>query len=164
MNYSFKVIICGCLLLFTGINCIQAQVSEETIVDAAVEKDKDRLIAIFKDIHKNPELGFMEVRTAGIIASQFKDLGYEVTEGIDKTGVVGLMKNGDGPVVMYRADMDCNSVKETTGLANASKKIVELPDGSETPVMNACVHDAHVTWMIGVAHFFCTAQRHMERD
>jgi len=154
MNYSFKIIIRGCLVLILGMNCIQAQVSEETIINTAVEKGTDNLIAIFKDIHQNPELGFMEIRTAGIIASQFKDLGYEVTEGIGKTGVVGLMKNGDGPVVMYRADMDCNSVKETTGLDYASAKIVKLPDGSETPVMHACGHDAHVTWMIGVAQFF----------
>jgi hippurate hydrolase len=71
--------------------------------------------------------------------------------GIGKTGVVGILKNGDGPVVMYRADMDCNSVKEITGLPYASTNIMKKEDGTETPVMHACGHDAHVTWMLGVA-------------
>lgn len=116
-----------------------------------VNSDSLRLLEMFKDIHQNPELGFMEVRTAGIIAKELKSLGYEVTTGIGKTGVVGILKNGVGPTVMYRADMDCNSVKEITGLAYASTKMVKKEDGQETPVMHACGHDAHVTWMLGVA-------------
>ena len=87
--------------------------------------DSGRLVTIFKDIHENPELGFMEVRTAAIVAKELKALGYEVMTGIGKTGVVGIMKNGDGPIVMYRADMDCNSVKETTGLPYASTKTTQ---------------------------------------
>ena len=113
--------------------------------------DSSRLVEIFKDIHQNPELGFMEVRTSGIIAKELKALGYEVTTGIGKTGVVGIYKNGTGPTIMYRADMDCNSVKEMTGLSFASTKIMKKEDGTETPVMHACGHDAHVTWMLGVA-------------
>ena len=72
-------------------------------------------------------------------------------EGIGKTGVVGILENGDGPTVMYRADMDCNSVKEVTGLAYASTKTVKIADGSEVPVMHACGHDAHITWLLGIA-------------
>lgn len=113
--------------------------------------DSLRLVKIFKDLHQNPELGFMEVRTSGIIAKELKALGYEVITGIGKTGVVGIFKNGTGPTVMYRADMDCNSVKEITGLDYASTKIMKKEDGTETPVMHACGHDAHVTWMLGVA-------------
>jgi len=154
MKHSSRVFVISFLTLSLGINGLKGQSQHLSVVNAAVEKDTENLIAIFKDIHENPELGFMEVRTAGIIASQFKELGYEVTEGIGETGVVGVMKNGDGPIVMYRADMDCNSVKETTELPYPSKKIVKLADGSETPVMHACGHDAHVTWMIGVAKFF----------
>lgn len=74
----------------------------------------ERLNAIFKDIHQNPELGFMETRTADIVAKEFKALGYEVKTGIAKTGVVGIMKNGDGPTVMFRGDMDAIAVKEET--------------------------------------------------
>ena len=112
--------------------------------------DSSRLVEIFKDLHQNPELGFMEVRTSGIIAKELKALGYDVITGIAKTGVVGILKNGDGPIVMYRADMDCNSVKEITGLPYASTKIMKKEDGTETPVMHACGHDAHVTWMLGI--------------
>jgi hippurate hydrolase len=93
----------------------------------------------------------MEVRTSGIVAKELKSLGYEVITGIAKTGVAGIMKNGSGPVVMFRADMDCNSVKEITGLPYSSTKIMKKEDGTETPVMHACGHDAHVTWMLGIA-------------
>lgn len=113
--------------------------------------DSLRLVEIFKDIHKNPELAFMEVRTSGIIAKELKSLGYEVITEIGKTGLVGIFKNGTGPTVMYRADMDCNSVKEITGLPYASTRTMKKEDGTETPVMHACGHDAHVTWMLGVA-------------
>ena len=113
--------------------------------------DSLRLVEIFKDIHQNPELGFMEVRTSGIVAKELKALGYEVMTNIGKTGVVGILKNGNGPVVMFRADMDCNAVKETTGLLYSSTKIGKKEDGTETPVMHACGHDAHVTWMLGIA-------------
>jgi len=118
--------------------------------------DSLRLVAMYKDLHQNPELGFMEVRTSGIIAKELKLLGYDVITGIAKTGVVGILKNGTGPTVMYRADMDCNSVKETTGLAYASTKTMKKDDGTEVPVMHACGHDAHVTWMLGIAKMMVT--------
>ena len=113
--------------------------------------DSSRLVEIYKDLHQNPELGFMEVRTSGIIAKELKALGFEVITGIAKTGVVGILKNGAGLVVMYRADMDCNAVKEITGLPYASTKTMKKDDGTEVPVMHACGHDAHVTWMLGAA-------------
>ncbi len=119
-------------------------------------QDSARLTEIFKDLHQNPELGFMEVRTSGIIAKEFQSLGYEVMTGIAKTGVAAIFKNGNGPVVMYRADMDCNSVKETTGVPYASTKTMKKEDGTEVPVMHACGHDAHVTWMLGIARIMMT--------
>ncbi|QKJ65226.1 amidohydrolase [Flavobacterium sp. M31R6] len=106
---------------------------------------------MFKDIHANPELGFMEVRTAAIVAKELKALGFEVKTGIGKTGVVGILKNGIGPVVMYRADMDCNSVQETTGVAYANNKLVKNRAGEDVPAMHACGHDAHTIWMLGIA-------------
>ncbi len=112
--------------------------------------DRDRLVTIFKDIHQNPELGFMETRTAGIVAKELKTLGYEVKTGIGKTGVVGILRNGDGPKVMFRADMDSNAVEEVTGLPYASKKRM-MRNEEEVPVMHACGHDAHTTWMLGLA-------------
>lgn len=128
---------------------LQAQTTKQ--VKQMAYADSLRLVEIFKDIHLNPELGFMEVRTSGIIAKELKALGYEVISGIGKTGVVGIFKNGVGPTVVYRADMDCNSVKEITGLPYASTKTMKKEDGTETPVMHACGHDAHVTWMLGIA-------------
>jgi amidohydrolase len=113
--------------------------------------DSARLVDMFKDIHANPELPFMELRTAGIVAKELKSLGFDVQEGIGKTGVVGMLKNGEGPIVMYRADMDCNSVQESTSLPYKSTKTQKKADGVEVPVMHACGHDAHTTWMLGVA-------------
>jgi amidohydrolase len=113
--------------------------------------DSSRLVEIFKDLHRNPELAFMEVRTSSIVEKELTALGYNVHTGIAKTGVVGILKNGEGPVVMYRADMDCNAVKETTGLPYASNKTSVNASGIEVPVMHACGHDAHITWLLGVA-------------
>jgi amidohydrolase len=122
---------------------------------AAIDTDAPRLIEIFKDLHVNPELGFTETRTAGIVERELKASGFRVRSGIAKTGVVGVLENGPGPIVMFRADMDCNAVEETTGLPYASKKRVTriASDGrpEEVPVMHACGHDAHTTWLIGLA-------------
>ena len=115
-----------------------------------VDEDSDRLIEIFKDIHQNPELGFQETRTSGIVAKQLRDLGYEVKTGIGKTGVVGILRNGEGPTVMFRADMDANAVLEETGLPYASN-VTATENGETVPVMHACGHDAHTTWLIGLA-------------
>lgn len=120
-------------------------------LQSAIDQDGNRLINIFKDIHQNPELAFMETRTAGIVAQELTSLGYEVKTGVGKTGVVGILRNGDGPTVMYRADMDALPVQETTGLPYASTKRVELEDGKDSYVMHACGHDAHTTWMLGLA-------------
>jgi hippurate hydrolase len=120
-------------------------------VSAAVEADTPRLTAIFKDLHQHPEIAFTETRTAGIVAKELKALGFEVTTGIGKTGVVGVFRNGPGPTLWFRADMDSNSVLEATGLPWAATQPQRLPDGSEIPVMHACGHDAHTTWLLGLA-------------
>jgi amidohydrolase len=121
------------------------------LVDAEIKADASRLETIFKDIHQNPELGFMEVRTAGIVARELQALGYEVKTGIGKTGVVGILRNGRGPMVMYRAEMDANAVAEATGLPYASKVRVKRADGVEVPVAHMCGHDVNLTWMLGTA-------------
>ncbi len=120
----------------------------KTVIDA----DAPRLEATFKDLHANPELGFTETRTAGIVAAELRKLGYTVTTGIGRTGVVGVLKNGPGPTLWFRADMDANGgVREATGLPWAATKPQALADGSEVDVMHACGHDAHVTWLLGLA-------------
>lgn len=120
-------------------------------VNAFVDADSHRLTNIYKDLHQHPELGYTEVRTASIISHELKVLGFDVTTGIAKTGVIAVLKNGSGPTVWYRADMDANAVKETTGLPFASISKQRLPDGSDVDVMHACGHDAHVTWLLGMA-------------
>ena len=109
----------------------------------------DDLEALYKDIHSHPELSLQETRTARLAAERLTAAGFEVTEGIGGTGVVGLLKNGDGPTVMLRADMDALPVKEATGLPYASTATATDPEGNETPVMHACGHDIHVTWLAG---------------
>jgi amidohydrolase len=139
------------VLLLIG-NAIVAQSNTSNPeLNKVVDTNTKRWIDMFKDIHANPELGFMEVRTAAIVAKELKALGFEVKTGIGKTGVVGILKNGIGPVVMYRADMDCNSVQETTGVAYANNKLVKNRAGEDVPAMHACGHDAHTIWMLGIA-------------
>ena len=120
-------------------------------VNELVDADALRLTAIFKDLHRNPEIGFTETRTALIISKNLRELGFSVTEGIGKTGVVGVLKNGPGATVWFRADMDANSIHETTDLSYAATKKQRLEDGTMIDVMHACGHDAHITWMLGLA-------------
>jgi hippurate hydrolase len=118
------------------------------------------LLELFKDLHAHPELGFQEVRTAGLVAKELKELGYETHTGIGRTGVVGILKNGPGPVVMFRSDMDALPVLELTGLPYASRATGTGDSGSLVPVMHACGHDAHVTFLIGVARIMIKLKEH----
>ena len=118
---------------------------------ADLQKLLRELESVYKDIHSHPELSMQESRTAGIAADYLGKAGYEVTTGVGKTGVVGLLRNGDGPTVMLRADMDALPVKEATGLPYASIATATDADGKTVPVMHACGHDIHVTWLIGAA-------------
>ena len=108
------------------------------------------LESVYKDIHSHPELSMQENRTACIAADRLRAAGYEVTTGIGKTGVVGVLRNGDGPTIMLRADMDALPVREATGLPYASNVTADQ-NGKSVPVMHACGHDMHVTWLIGAA-------------
>ena len=107
------------------------------------------LEALYLDLHRHPELSFQETRTASIAAGHLRGLGLEVEEGVGITGVVGLLRNGEGPVVWARADMDGLPVEELTGLPYASTATGVDPAGNTVPIMHACGHDMHVTAMIG---------------
>jgi hippurate hydrolase len=111
----------------------------------------DRLEALYKDIHQHPELSMQEVRTAGIVADAMQALGYEVTRQVGVTGVVCVLRNGAGPTVMLRADMDALPMAENTGLPYASTAKARDPDGDEVGVAHSCGHDMHVTWLVGAA-------------
>lgn len=109
------------------------------------------LEALYKDLHAHPELSMQEVRTAHIAAEKLEQAGYAVTTGIGKTGVVGLLRNGEGPTVMLRADMDALPIAENTGLSYASKATARDVEGNTVPVGHMCGHDIHVAWLIGAA-------------
>jgi hippurate hydrolase len=110
-----------------------------------------QLERLYTDIHAHPELSMQETRTARIAADRLRDAGYDVTDGIGHTGVVGLLRNGNGPTVMLRADMDALPVREQTGLSYASTQTATDSAGKTVPVMHACGHDMHVTWLVGAA-------------
>ena len=109
----------------------------------------DRWADVYRDVHAHPELGFAETRTAGIAGSHLSSMGFEVTAGVGGTGVVGLFRNGPGPTVLVRADMDALPVLEATGLPYASTQVSTDPAGNQTPVMHACGHDLHVACLLG---------------
>jgi hippurate hydrolase len=120
-------------------------------VRSRVDAEYASLETIYRDLHANPELSFMEVRTAGIVAKELRALGFEVTEKVGNTGVVAVLKNGPGPTVLVRADMDALPVKEISGVPYASTAVVKDLSGRDQPAMHACAHDTHVTGLIGTA-------------
>jgi amidohydrolase len=129
--------------------------------DAALQK-LDGLLpdleALYKDIHSHPELSMQETRTARLAADRLRASGFEVTSGVGKMGVVGVLRNGEGPTVMLRADMDALPVQEATGLPYASKTTVADRDGNIVPVSHMCGHDMHVTWLAGATKLLAEAR------
>jgi len=126
--------------------------AQESDLSQAIAADyNSKLEALFLDFHQNPELSYKETRTAAIMAKEWRASGFDVTEKIGGTGVVAVMKNGDGPTLMLRADMDGLPVKEDSGLSYASKAMQVSIDGQAKPVMHACGHDVHITSLIGAA-------------
>src|SRR5215831_2528841 len=135
--------------------------TEATSFDPAL-RDLDgllpRLEALYKHVHSHPELSMQETRTAGLAADWLRAVGYEVTAGVGKTGVVGLLRNGDGPTVMLRADMDALPIEEATDLPYTSKVKAKDRDGKTVPVGHMCGHDMHVAWLIGATALMAQAR------
>ena len=118
---------------------------------AEIDAYYPELQALYQDIHRNPELGFQEVQTAAKLAARLKALGFEVTTGVGRTGIVALLKNGAGPTVMLRTELDALPVAEKTGVPFASTTTVKNLAGATVPVMHACGHDLHMTAWSGTA-------------
>ena len=116
------------------------------------------LDALYRDLHANPELSLQEEKTSAKLAERFRGLGYDVTEKVGGFGVVAVMKNGSGPSVLIRADMDGLPVEEKTGLPYASKVKVTDAAGNTVPVMHACGHDVHMTSLVGAATLLARAR------
>ena len=112
---------------------------------------------VYKQIHAHPELSFQETKTAALAASKLKEFGYEVREGVGRTGVVGILRNGEGRAVLARADMDALPVRENTGLPYASTLTAVDDTGNTVGVAHACGHDAHVTCLLGAAELLAQA-------
>ena len=129
---------------------VPATASAETVGDA-IASDMPGLMDIYRDLHSHPELSFQETRSAAIMARAARDAGFEVTEKVGKTGIVAVMKNGEGPTVLIRADMDGLPVTEQTGLPFASKQRGVSTAGVESGIMHACGHDTHMTAWIETA-------------
>ena len=115
---------------------------------------------LYRDIHQHPELSHQEHRTARLVAGKLRGSGFEVLNGIGGTGVVGLKRNGSGPTVLMRADMDALPVEESTGLPYASTVRATDAAGNETPVMHACGHDVHVACLLGAAALLADGIQH----
>src|SRR5437868_5007021 len=133
-------------------NAQKARISDPVV--ANINELLPELEALYTDLHAHPELSMQETRTAGMAADRLRADGFEVTTGVGKTGVIGLLPNGEGPTVMLRADMDALPVREETGLPYASTVTATDSNGETVPVMHACGHDMHVTWLAGATALF----------
>jgi amidohydrolase len=146
-------------ILLLWISVGGASFAQQATVEKAADGELPSLLAIYKDIHMHPELSWHEERTSGLIAKELRAAGCEVTERFGRYdnpnlkgyGVVGIMKNGAGPTVLVRTDMDALPVHEETGLPYASTVVTKSDEGKDVPVGHMCGHDAHMSAFIGTA-------------
>src|SRR5687767_12316654 len=140
-----------------GLSLLSAPAGEfREVLSQSLAKDLPHLQKLYTHLHSNPELSHLEEQTAARIAKELRDAGYEVTEKVGGHGVVGVLKNGHGPVVLLRTDLDALPVKEQTGLSYASTQTQKDVTGETVPVMHACGHDMHMTSVIGAARFLAS--------
>src|SRR5947209_698048 len=149
----------ACLLALALTLCLTPTAHTQTSLDAMLDREMASLLTTYKSLHAAPELSHQEAKTSALVAKELRALGYEVTEHVGKYertelvgyGVVGVMRNGAGPVVLVRGDMDALPVEEKTGLPYASTVKAKNDAGQDVSVMHACGHDVHVTSLIGTA-------------
>jgi amidohydrolase len=137
--------------IFTAVLLLSSLSVSASSLNQAIAEDYGYLDGLFKHFHTNPELSLQETATSDRLAAELQGLGFSVSRKIGGTGLVGVLKNGDGPVLMIRADMDALPVEEKTGLPYASTVRQVNLEGVDMPVMHACGHDMHVTTLVGVA-------------
>ncbi len=148
---AVRFALASALLLGTAALAHAAEPDVQAAVKAKVAAEFPSLRALYEHLHAHPELSFMEVNTAALMAKELRALGIDVTEKVGRMGVVGVLRNGPGPTVLLRTDMDGLPLKETTGVAYASTAIVKDLQGRDQPSMHACGHDVHMTSLIGAA-------------
>jgi amidohydrolase len=138
-------------LVVLSASAVAAPSDVRETVRAHIRSEYPKLRTIYEHLHAHPELSFMEVETAALMARELRALGIEVTEKVGRMGVVGVLRNGPGPTVLVRTDMDALPLKETTGVPYASTAVVKDLQGRDQPAMHACGHDVHMTSLIGAA-------------
>jgi amidohydrolase len=138
----------------------RAQKPSHMAVLAGLPRVREWAEGFYRELHAHPELSHQEIDTASKVAARLQDGGYEVHEHLGGTGVVGVMRNGEGPAVLLRADMDALPVEETTGLPYASQATSRDWDGNPVPVMHACGHDVHVTCLLAAAQLMSEGREH----
>ena len=151
------------VVLFTAVLSFAVSGGSVSASELASEVELDyqrHLGVLFEDLHQHPELSFQETRTAKRMAAELRDAGFEVTEAVGGTGVVAILRNGAGPMVMMRADMDGLPVEEKTGLAIASTVTQTGPEETVVPVMHACGHDVHMASLVGTARVMAASKEH----
>ncbi len=146
-----RVLLPPLLFLLSSIAPTASLAADEALKMAIADYYDDHLSDLFVWFHQNPELSFLENNTAARLAAELRGLGVDVTEGVGRTGLVGIIENGPGPMVMIRADMDGLPVLENNGLSYASRARQINLAGEEMPVMHACGHDMHMTSLVGTA-------------
>ena len=139
------------LLFITGLLCLNTGLAADTLSDDVSALYDEKLRDLFLFFHQNPELSTMEHQTSARLADELESLGYSVHRSVGGTGIVALLENGEGPLVMFRADMDGLPVEEKSGLSYASRAKQVDPNGNEVFVMHACGHDVHITSLVGTA-------------
>jgi amidohydrolase len=153
MKHFAKPLLASAVLCAATVLPVHAEmdvVSLKAAIEKSVEADYPKLDALYKDIHAHPEIAFQEVKTAAKLAAEMRELGFEVTEKVGKTGLVAIYKNGDGPTIMVRTELDALPMEEKTGLAYASHDKTTW-NGRETFVAHSCGHDIHMASWVGTA-------------
>jgi amidohydrolase len=153
-----KTYVVAILLCLGTVTVFAADAAQSPASTAAVDTVLPQVEALYLDLHQHPELSFHEQRTAATLADGLRKLGFDVTTGVGKLGVVGVLKNGAGPTVMLRTELDALPVKEQTGLAYASQVTTHNDAGVEVPVMHACGHDVHMSAWMGTATLLSKAR------
>jgi len=152
------------LFLIVGIGIPSLHAASEAEIQSLAGREVASLLRLYTHLHSNPELSLREVSTAERIGKELDNAGFAVTRNVGGHGLVGVLKNGDGPVVMVRTDLDALPVTEDTGLAYASKVRAKDSQGRDVGVMHACGHDVHMTCFIGTARLLSQFEAALARD
>jgi len=156
MNRPILTLLSGCVLLAAGAAAQTRPLAWTTPSAEQVNAIYPEVESLYFDLHRTPELAMHEQQTAAKLAERVKALGYEVTTGVGGTGIVAVLRNGKGPTVLLRTDMDALPIEEKTGLPYASHVVVKSDSGTSIPVMHACGHDIHMSSWFGTAKLMAT--------